>query len=229
MNADGTDQQRIYHSGCCVGEWSAPIWSPDGTMIAFAADSAGGVYAINADGSGLKQLIPSPYFSGSPSAMSWQPRPALAAVSARPKPGHYGGPTSEDGLECSANYGNMGCKVTFRVVDHGKRVTGFTTEDGYNGMCDYVGNPPVGGWPHIFQYLVKMPPMKVRSSGSFTSTSKASVGPFTGTFRVKGRFSSGTATGTITRLNHTCDSLYASNPTTSDYLETFTAKRTKAH
>jgi hypothetical protein len=30
MNADGSDQQRLYRSGCCIGAWAAPIWSPDG-------------------------------------------------------------------------------------------------------------------------------------------------------------------------------------------------------
>ncbi len=87
-------------------------------------------------------------------------------------------------------------------------------------MCHYTGTVP-----HIFQYLVKWSPMKVRSNGSFTGTAKAKLGPFTGTFRVKGRFSSGKAHGTITRLHATCGS-HASNPTISDFAETFTAKRT---
>jgi hypothetical protein len=144
---------------------------------------------------------------------------ALAAASARPTPGHYAGSTSEQ-EGCSANFGNRGCKVTFNVADHGKRVTGFTTADGYNGMCHYTGTVP-----HIFQFLVKWSPMKVGSNGSFTGTAKATLAQFTGTFRVKGRFSSGKAHGTITRVNHTCGS-YASNSATSDYAETFTAKRT---
>ena len=132
---------------------------------------------------------------------------ALAAASARPKPGHFAGTTSEQG------------HVTFKVADHGKRVTGFTTVDGYNNMCHYKAPP------HIFHYTVKVPLMKVKSNGSFTGTVKATVGPFTGTFRVKGRFSPGKAHGTVTRVKATCGS-GASNPTTSDYLETFTAKRT---
>jgi hypothetical protein len=156
---------------------------------------------------------------------------AFAVASAWPQPGHYAGLTSEQGLACSANYGKARCKVTFNVVDHGQRVAGFTTADGYNGKCHYVGNPPVGGWPHIFQYLVKVPPMKVTSIGSFTGTAKATVGTqFHGTFRVKGRFAAGKAHGTVTRIGSTrkwqptCGS-DTSNPTTSDYLETFTAKR----
>jgi Tol biopolymer transport system component len=71
MNADGTNQHRLYHSGCCISDWAAPIWSPDGRMIAFAADSAGGTYVMNADGSGLKQLSPDTPNAG-PSAISWQ-------------------------------------------------------------------------------------------------------------------------------------------------------------
>jgi hypothetical protein len=137
---------------------------------------------------------------------------ALAAASAWPKPGHYTGTTSEHG------------NVTFKVADHGKRVSDFTTVDGYNNMCHYTGAPP-----HIFHYIVAVPLMKINSSGSFTGTAKATVGFFTGTFRVKGKFSSGQAHGTVTRVGRpagtTCGS-GASNPTTSDYLETFTAKRT---
>jgi Tol biopolymer transport system component len=34
----------------------APAWAPDGSQIAFS--SASGIYVVNADGSGLTQLIP---------------------------------------------------------------------------------------------------------------------------------------------------------------------------
>ena len=78
--------------------------------------------------------------------------------------------------------------------------TGFTAADGYNGMCHYTG-----AVPHIFQYLVKWSPMKTRSNGSFTRTAKGTVGQFTGTFRVRGRFSSGKAHGTVTRIGPGCD------------------------
>jgi hypothetical protein len=39
-------------------------------MIAFAADTAGGMYLINADGSGLQQLSPN-----TPGYLSWQQLP----------------------------------------------------------------------------------------------------------------------------------------------------------
>lgn len=111
--------------------------------------------------------------------------------------------------------------MTFKVTHDAKRVTGFTTVDGYNMKCHYLGTPP-----HIFHFTVRVPSMKVKSTGTFSHTVKAKEGPFTGSFRVKGRFSSGKARGTVTRIGaaSTCGS-GASNPMTSDYLETFTAKR----
>jgi Tol biopolymer transport system component len=70
MNADGSGKERLYRSGCCVGYWAPPIWSPNGRLIAFSADSAGGTFVINADGTGLKRLSPTAY-----SELSSQPLP----------------------------------------------------------------------------------------------------------------------------------------------------------
>lgn len=69
MNANGSGRKRLYRSGCCVGLWAPPIWSPDGRMIAFSEGhtTGGGTFVINADGSDLRRL--SPVFS---SALSWQ-------------------------------------------------------------------------------------------------------------------------------------------------------------
>lgn len=68
MNADGTDQKRLYHSKCCI---DSPIWSPTGRLIAFGndPDTGGGTFEINADGSGLRRLSTTPY-----PELSWQPR-----------------------------------------------------------------------------------------------------------------------------------------------------------
>ncbi|MDE0188508.1 MAG: S8 family serine peptidase [bacterium] len=49
MDADGTDIQRLTHSG-----GSNPAWSPDGLLIAFERDSQ--VHVMNPDGAGVKQL-----------------------------------------------------------------------------------------------------------------------------------------------------------------------------
>jgi hypothetical protein len=141
---------------------------------------------------------------------------SLAAASARPKPGHYAGRTSERQ------------RVTFQVADHGVRITSFSTVDGYNNKCHYSG-----ATPHFFHYPVKVASMKIKPDRSFTATVKMTLlagNPRSprGTFRVRGRFSSGTAHGTVTRIRGragvvTCGSA-ASNPTTSTYLETFAAK-----
>jgi len=70
MNPDGSAKQRVYHSACCVDYWAAPIWSPDGTKLAFAANSAGGVFVVNPDGTGLRRLS-----SASTNALTWQRLP----------------------------------------------------------------------------------------------------------------------------------------------------------
>jgi Tol biopolymer transport system component len=67
MKPDGTERSRLYQSGCCVETWSPPIWSPDGTSIAFSANTAGGVLVMNSDGTHLRTLSPSP------SDIAWQP------------------------------------------------------------------------------------------------------------------------------------------------------------
>jgi Tol biopolymer transport system component len=70
MNADGSGKERLYRSGCCVMYYAPPIWSPNGRLIAFSADSAGGTFVINADGTGLRRLSPLSFID-----LSWQPLP----------------------------------------------------------------------------------------------------------------------------------------------------------
>jgi Tol biopolymer transport system component len=69
MKPDGGDPRRLYGSPCCVGLWSPPIWSPDGKLIAFSADSAGGISVMGADGKQRHQL------SEVPTEVAWQPPP----------------------------------------------------------------------------------------------------------------------------------------------------------
>ncbi len=75
MNADGTGEVNLTQTATV--EEAQPVWSPDGTMIAYAGLPAGGgnidVYVMNADGIGQIRLTndPSPDL-----APSWQPVPA---------------------------------------------------------------------------------------------------------------------------------------------------------
>ncbi len=70
MNADGSDKRRLYPSACCVGIWAAPIWSPDGSQIAFATDSGAGTYVVNSDGTALHRLT-----AAAATDLAWQRNP----------------------------------------------------------------------------------------------------------------------------------------------------------
>jgi TolB protein len=59
MNADGSSVTRVTDTS---GSDSSPVWSPDGTRIAFESFREGKseVYVVNADGSGLTRLTNGP-------------------------------------------------------------------------------------------------------------------------------------------------------------------------
>lgn len=129
---------------------------------------------------------------------------AVALASA--KPGAYAGSTSEHGT------------VSFTVPKGGRSVNGFVTTDGYNGKCKFKGG--VGG---LGNFPVRIASMKVGPGGSFKGTVKSKLGPFSATLMVSGKLVGSSARGTVDKPGATCGTS-ASNPTTHDYLETFTAK-----
>ena len=59
MNADGSDTRNITNNTAYDGN---PVWSPDGSKIAFESDRNGNldIFVMNADGNGLTQLTHDP-------------------------------------------------------------------------------------------------------------------------------------------------------------------------
>lgn len=87
MNADGTGTTLVVSRGSSID--ATPAWSPDGSRIAFRSmvdgpfGSAGRIFVVNVDGTGLRQLspdVPDPnvvyYFDDSP---TWSPDGATIA------------------------------------------------------------------------------------------------------------------------------------------------------
>jgi Tol biopolymer transport system component len=61
IGADGSNRTRLFHGRCCIGDWRAPRWSPDGSRIAFFddVDTDYGTYlVVDSDGSGEVSTIP---------------------------------------------------------------------------------------------------------------------------------------------------------------------------
>lgn len=81
MNADGTQNQRLYHSSQPLIDYTPALWSPDGKQIAFSIDTAtsteSGLMIMNADGSGLRRIGDPMYEVND---FAWQARPLAARL-----------------------------------------------------------------------------------------------------------------------------------------------------
>jgi dipeptidyl aminopeptidase/acylaminoacyl peptidase len=67
IGADGADATRLFHGDCCIGDGSGPVWSPDGTRLAFFDDvdvRYGRLLVVNADGSGSPKRVDELEFDG---------------------------------------------------------------------------------------------------------------------------------------------------------------------
>lgn len=79
VGLDGSAPTRIWTSGCCVGGWPRPAWSPDGEWIALAVGGSEGVihsdvfladvFLISPDGADVRSA------PGHPWEPVWQPIP----------------------------------------------------------------------------------------------------------------------------------------------------------
>ncbi len=79
MVSDGSGVTRLTFTGV---DNDKPVWSPDGTKIAFESyrDGQAEIYVMNADGSNPTRLTVSPDFDGMP---TWSPDGQLIAFSSR--------------------------------------------------------------------------------------------------------------------------------------------------
>jgi len=60
IGVDGSNDTRLYHSPCCIGGGEYPVWSPDGSRIAFSPQIDGQSsrwIVVNADGTGSPEPI----------------------------------------------------------------------------------------------------------------------------------------------------------------------------
>lgn len=79
VNADGTGERPIFDKGPYVDD---PVWSPDGTMVAFVGDpgitgagSDSALFVMRADGTGITKLADTPRY-GVDGGIAWQPLPS---------------------------------------------------------------------------------------------------------------------------------------------------------
>jgi len=57
MNADGTNQKKVYNTSNLGGLFGSLTWSPSGAQLAFTIQSTDSVYTINVNGSGLFEVV----------------------------------------------------------------------------------------------------------------------------------------------------------------------------
>jgi TolB protein len=58
VDVTGRDDRVVYRSGCCIHDWRAPVFSPDGSRIAFGlgVENSFYVYVMTAEGADIRRL-----------------------------------------------------------------------------------------------------------------------------------------------------------------------------
>jgi len=57
IDLDRNERAIVYRAGCCEAEIGGPVWSPDGTRLAFSVNFNGGeMIMIDEDGSDLQRF-----------------------------------------------------------------------------------------------------------------------------------------------------------------------------
>jgi Tol biopolymer transport system component len=58
VRRDGTDDQLLYRSACCISDWASPTYSPDGRLIAFMESVSDGnwVVVMTSEGGDVRRL-----------------------------------------------------------------------------------------------------------------------------------------------------------------------------
>ena len=74
VRPNGTDRTLLYRSACCIETWGRPIWSPDGSYVAFgvgirSSPARSGIFVISTDGTGLRRV------ASAPTEAAWQRLP----------------------------------------------------------------------------------------------------------------------------------------------------------
>ncbi len=115
VRSDGSGLRRV-----AVGA-RGPAWSPDGARIAYASESArGGVWVMNADGSGKQRVTPAP---GGADWVAWSPDGKRILFSSTA----FGGLAALGGADTLAvvDSDGSGLESVFADVSRGSGVTGY--------------------------------------------------------------------------------------------------------
>ena len=241
INADGSGMTRLTTSGASAG---LPVWSPDGTRIAFQMFSGGSkfeIHTMNVDGSGVTKVTESP--TGS-SSVAWQPNVALPA----PKQGETVNVSVVSGTVRVKARGQAG----FQLLSQARQIKVGSQLDTKKGVVRLAsaagkGKTQSGDFGRGVFQVAQSKASKAFTElqlkgGSFSSCGKSSARKGTaaakkktvrslfskakGRFRTRGRYSAASVRGTTWLVTDRCDGTLTSVTSGSVSVRDFKRKRT---